>query len=97
MIARKQTGRITMKQSQEEPVGEQADQQLRQQKRPESGQFRLQVDSQTKQSYATYAAAEEAGMAIKKGYPLLQVAVYDLLAGVNKIIELPKAEIEQHC
>ena len=97
MIARKQTRKITMKQSQEEAVGEPADEHGRQQKRPEIGQFRLQVDSQTKQSYATYAAAEEAGMAIKKGYPILQVAVYDLLAGVNKIIELPKVEVEQHC
>jgi hypothetical protein len=97
MIARKQTRKITMKQSPEEPAGEPADEHGRQQKRPESGQFRLQVDSQTKQSYATYAAAEEAGMAIKKSYPILQVAVYDLFAGVNKIIELPKVEVEQHC
>jgi hypothetical protein len=48
------------------------------------------VDRQTKRSYATYEAAEQAGMAIKKSYPILQVAVYDLAESVNKIIDLPK-------
>jgi hypothetical protein len=55
----------------------------------ESGQFRLQVDRQTKASYATQEAAEEAGLAIKKAYPKLQVVVHDALNGMNKIIELP--------
>jgi hypothetical protein len=45
------------------------------------------VDRQTKGSYATYEAAEAAGVAIKKAYPILQVAVYDSIEGVNKIIE----------
>jgi hypothetical protein len=57
--------------------------------RPDGGQFHLQVDRQTKGSYTTYEAAEAAGLAIKKDYPLLQVAVHDGLDGVNKIIELP--------
>jgi len=96
MIARKQTRKRTMKHNQAEAVGEQADQQVRRQKQPESGQFRLDVDGQAKHSYATYAAAEEAGMTIKKNFPLVRVAVYDLFAGVNKIIELPKVGIEQH-
>jgi len=61
-----------------------------QRKRPDSGRFCLQVDRQTKQSYTTYEAAEAAGMAIKRDYPVLQVAVYDGLDSVNKIIELPK-------
>jgi hypothetical protein len=47
------------------------------------------VDRQTKESYATYEAAEAAGLAIKKDYPILLVAVYDAVDGVNKIIELP--------
>ena len=85
MIARKETKTITMKQDPEEPVEER----LEQKKKPDSGQFRLQVDRQTKQSYATYEAAEQAGMAIKKKHPLLQVAIYDLVASVNKIIEAP--------
>jgi hypothetical protein len=57
-------------------------------KRPEHGQFRLQVDRQTKSSYTTLEAAEQAGMVIKRGHPILQVAVYDAVSGVNKILEL---------
>ena len=60
-------------------------------KRPDSGQFRLQVDRQTKASYVTYEAAEQAGLVIKQGHPILQVAVYDAIGGVNKILELPKS------
>jgi hypothetical protein len=59
-----------------------------QRKRPETGQFRLQVDRQTKASYATYEAAEKAGLVIKKGHPILHVTVYDAVEGVNKVIEL---------
>ena len=54
------------------------------------GRFRLQVDRQTKGSYTTLEAAEEAGTAIKKKHPVVQVAVYDLTESLNKIIELPK-------
>src|SRR5436305_1327698 len=35
-----------------------------QRRRPDDGQFRLQVDRQTKSSYTTYEAAEAAGLAI---------------------------------
>jgi len=73
---------------QEEPAQEH----LGQRKRPESGRFRLQVDRQTKASYATYDDAEGAGLAIKKGYPVVQVSVYDASDSVNKIIELPAKE-----
>jgi len=59
-------------------------------KRPDKGQFRLQVDRQTKRSYATYEAAEEAGLVIKKAHPILHVTVYDAVEGVNKLIALPK-------
>ncbi len=31
-------------------------------------------------------------MAIKKNYPILQVAVYDLVRSVNEVIELPKID-----
>ena len=44
---------------------------------------------QTKARYATYEAAETAGIAIKKDYATRQVAVYDGAESVNKIIELP--------
>jgi hypothetical protein len=57
---------------------------LTQCKRPDSGRFRLQVDRQTKGSYATYEAA---GMTIKKDYPMLEVAVYGSVESVHKIIE----------
>ena len=41
---------------------------------PEVGQFLLQVDRQTKRSYATAEAAETAGMVIKKGHPTVRSA-----------------------
>jgi hypothetical protein len=59
--------------------------------RPDDGRFHLQVDRQKKGSFTTYEAAEAAGLAIKKDYPILQVAVYDGVDGVNRIIELPTA------
>jgi hypothetical protein len=55
------------------------------------GRFRLQVDRQIKSSYLTYEAAEQAGLLIKRAHPILQVAVYDAIDGVNKILELPKS------
>ena len=65
---------------------ESASQPLSQAKRPE-GRFLLQVDRQTKQSYANPEAAEQAGLAIKTAYPVVQVAVYDSVEQVSKIIE----------
>jgi hypothetical protein len=62
-----------------------------QNKRPETGQFRLQVDRQTKGSYQTLEAAERAGLAIKQEHPIVQVSVYDSTAGINKIIENSKS------
>ena len=76
---------ITMPSAPEESVPEP----VTQRKRVDGGRFRLQVDRQTKASYATYEAAEKAGLVIKKEHPILQVAVYDGVEGVNKIIELP--------
>ena len=73
---------ITMPSAPEESVPE-----LVTRKQVDGGRFRLQVDRQAKASYATYEAAEKAG--IKKAHPILQVAVYDGVKGVNKIIELP--------
>ena len=56
----------------------------------EAGNYRLQVDRQTKAFYMTEEQAEEAGLRIKKGYPVVQVSIYNSAEGVNKIIELPK-------
>jgi hypothetical protein len=73
---------VTSEEPTPEPLG--------QRKRPEKGQFWLQVDRQTKGSYATYEAAEQAALAIKTGHPIVRVAIYDTVACVNKLIELPE-------
>jgi hypothetical protein len=56
----------------------------------EAGNYRLQVDRQTKAFYLTEDAAEAAGLVIKKGHPVVQVSIYNSAEGINKIIELPK-------
>ena len=82
---RQPTKTITMPPAAEESVPEP----VTQRKQADSGRFHLQVDRQTKASYATYEAAEKAGLGIKKEHPILQVAIYDGVESVNKIIELP--------
>ena len=57
----------------------------------EAGNYRLQVDRQTKAFYMTEEAAEAAGMVIKKGHPVVQVSIYNSAEGINRIIELPAA------
>jgi len=83
MAAQKGARTITLGSDHEEPTPEF----FRQRKRPENGQFRLQVDRQTKASYTTHAAAEEAGLAIKN--PILQVVVHDAAEAAHSTIELP--------
>jgi hypothetical protein len=61
-----------------------------QRRKTEMGQFRLQVDRQTKATFSTYEAAEEAGTKIKKGHPVVRVAVYDAVECSNWIIALAK-------
>jgi hypothetical protein len=68
-----------------------AEEQISQRRKPEVGQFRLQVDRQSKASFRTYKEAEEAGMKIKKAHPVVRVSVYDTVECTNQIIELPKA------
>lgn len=87
MIARKQTTTVMMKQDREEYI----DEPVGQKQKPDTGQFRLQVDRQTKRSYATYDEAVQDGTVIKNSYPLLRVAVYDRVASTETIIELPKS------
>jgi hypothetical protein len=60
-----------------------------QRKRADEGQFCVQVDRQTKACYATYEAAEQAALAIKKGHPVVRVAVYDTVERALKVIEVP--------
>lgn len=71
-----------------EPSAEAAEP-VSQRKRPEAGPFLLQVDRQTKGSYATAALAEAAGRVIKTRHPVVQVSVYDSVACQNTLIELP--------
>jgi hypothetical protein len=73
-----------------EPALQMVQEMLSQSKRPEVGRFLLQVDRQTKRSYATAEAAETAGMVIKKGHPIVRVSVYDSVETANKILELPE-------
>jgi hypothetical protein len=53
-------------------------------------QYRLRIDRQTKESYETGKAAEQAALAIKKAHPILFVEVFDAQAGESKVIELSK-------
>ena len=82
---RQPTKTISMPPAAEESVPEP----VTQRKPADSGRFRLQVDRQTKASYATYEAAEKAGLVIKKEHPVVQVVIYDVVESVSKIIELP--------
>ena len=87
MTARSETKTITKRHEPEEPAQEQ----FGQRKRPEKGPFRLQVDRQTKESYATYEAAVAAGLEIKKRHPIVQVSVYDSVEYTETMVEVPAA------
>jgi hypothetical protein len=84
MAPKTETKTLTKKPDPEEPAQELPTQR----KRPETGQYHLQVDRQTKRSFTTAEAAEAAGLVIKKAHPIVQVAVYDIVESSNKIIEL---------
>ena len=77
--------------SKELDAEEPAQEQFSQRRKQDIGQFRLQVDRQTKASFATFDAAEAAGMVIKKGHPVVRVSIYDTAECVNRVLELPKA------
>jgi hypothetical protein len=62
---------------------------LSQRKRPEIGRYLLQIDRQTKESFATAEEAEVSGMAIKTRHPVVQVSVYDSVECKNTVVELP--------
>jgi len=82
----KMSGQIKMPESTEDDSVELS---LSQKKRPEAGRYLLQVDRQTKGSYATAEAAHTAGAVIKKGYPAVRVTVYDSVETVDTVIEPP--------
>lgn len=60
-------------------------------KRPELGRYLLQVDRQTKGSYQTVETAESAGLAVKKKYPILHVAIYDSVECTSTALAPPRA------
>jgi hypothetical protein len=49
--------------------------------------FRLQVDRQTKATFAELADAEKAGREIKKAHPIVQVSVYDSKEGAQTLLD----------
>jgi hypothetical protein len=67
---------------------EEPDQEPLGQRKRQEGRYCLQVDRQTKASYETYEAAEQAALVIKKGHPIVRVAIYDTVESVNKVIDL---------
>ena len=60
-------------------------------KRPERGRYLLQVDRQTKNSYTTSEAAQSVALAIKTGYPIVQMSVYDSVEHTHTMVEVPAA------
>jgi hypothetical protein len=62
-----------------------------QSKRPERGRYLLQVDRQTKNSYTTSEAAQSAALAIKTGYPIVQVSVYDSVEHTDTLVAAPSS------
>jgi hypothetical protein len=62
-----------------------------QRKRPETGRYLLQVDRQTKGSYKTSEDAQAAAQAIKTGFPIVQVSVYDSVEYTHTMVEAPAA------
>ena len=61
---------------------------LRADKAPTDG-YSLVVDGHFKSHHATVEAAEEAGMALKNQYQMLQVQVYDAATKTRSMIEWP--------
>ena len=45
--------------------------------------YLLQVDRQTKRSFADVAEATKAGEAVKKAYPVVMVSIYDTAESVS--------------
>ena len=70
---------------------QEAEEVFSQSKRPERGRYLLQVDRQTKNSYTTSEAAQSAALAIKKGYPIVQVSVYDSVEHTDTLVAAPSS------
>jgi hypothetical protein len=81
--------RVIKLREQQKPSEEATPEPSSQRRRPEVGRYLLQVDRQTKGSYATIEAAQAAGLAIKKKHSVVQVSIYDSVDTRNTRVELP--------
>jgi len=81
MTTRQSTKTITMPSATMASATEESVPERVTQRKPEGGRFRLQVDRQTKGSYATYEAAEKVGPVIKKEHPITVDAFRDRFGG----------------
>jgi hypothetical protein len=54
--------------------------------RPTQERYLLQVDRQTKRSFAVAEEAKKAGEAVKKAFPLVMVSIYDTTESVSTAI-----------
>ena len=63
--------KMPVKEKDEPEKNQDADDIFSQRKRPERGRYLLQVDRQTKGSYAAPEAAHAAALAIKTAYPVI--------------------------
>ena len=79
----------------EEPAPETVQEVLSQSKRPEVGRFLLQVDRQTKRSFATAEAAETAGMVIKKGHPIVRAPCMTAFKQQTKSLTCPQDRLRR--
>ena len=71
-------------------VEEQPRKAIRADKAPTSG-YSLVVDGHFKSHHDTVEAAEDAGMALKNRFQMLQVQVYDAETGTRSMIQWPPA------
>jgi hypothetical protein len=55
--------------------------------RPTQERYLLQVDRQTKRSFADVEEAQKAGETVKKAYPMVMVSIYD----TAELVSLPIA------
>ena len=52
------------------------------------GGILIQVDKQTKASYATAEAAQSAALEMKKGHPIDRVSIFDSVEHSRRLVEL---------
>jgi hypothetical protein len=77
-----------MKKPKIEAEGQQPRKVIRADKAPTSG-YSLVVDGHFKSHHDTVEAAEEAGMALKNKFPMLQVQVYDAATKTRSMVQWP--------